>query len=38
MRPNETYKIFHIKENTKKMKRQPTDWEGLFTNDAVDKG
>ena len=26
------------KENINKMKRQPTDWEKIFANDATDKG
>ena len=26
------------KETIKKMKRPPTDWEKIFTNDATDKG
>ena len=26
------------KETTNKMKRQPTEWEKLFANDATDKG
>ena len=26
------------KEATNKMKRQPTEWEKIFTNDETDKG
>ena len=26
------------KETINKMKRQPTDWEKIFTNDVTDKG
>ena len=26
------------KETKNKMKRQPTDWEEIFANDAIDKG
>ena len=26
------------KEIVNKMKRQPTDWEKIFANDAIDKG
>ena len=26
------------KETLKKMKRQPTEWEKIFTNEATDKG
>ena len=26
------------KETTDKMKRQPMDWEKIFSNDAADKG
>ena len=26
------------KETTNKTKRQPTDWEKIFANDATDKG
>ena len=26
------------KETSKKMKRQPTEWEKIFANDATDKG
>ena len=26
------------KETINKTKRQPTDWEKIFTNDATDKG
>ena len=26
------------KENIKKMKRQPSEWEKIFANEATDKG
>ena len=38
MRPNQTYKFFHRKRNHNKTKRQPTEWEKTFANDATDKG
>ena len=37
MGPNQTYKLLHSKGNHT-MKRQPTDWEKIFANDATDKG
>ena len=30
--------FFTAKENTNKMKRQPTEWEKIFTNEAINKG
>ena len=38
MGPNRTYQHLHGKENHKKMKRQLTDQQKIFTNDATDKG
>ena len=38
MGPNQTYKLLHSRGNHKKMKRQPTEWERIFANDAIDKG
>ena len=38
MGPNQTYKLLHSKVNCNKMKRQPTDWDKIFANDATDKG
>ena len=33
------FKTFYIaKETTHKIKRQPTDWEKVFTNDVINKG
>ena len=37
MGPNQTYKLLHSKRNHK-TRRQPTDWEKTFANDATDKG
>ena len=37
MRPNQTYKLFHIKGNHFK-KRKPAEWEKIVSNDATDKG
>ena len=38
MGPNQTYRLpLHSKRNHK-TKRQPTDWEKIFVNDATDKG
>ena len=31
-------KFLHSKETIKKMKRQSTEWEKIFANDAADKG
>ena len=38
MVPNQTYKLLHSKETINKTKRQLTDWEKIFANDATDKG
>ena len=38
MGPNQTYKLLHSKGNHKQTKRQPTDREKIFANDANDKG
>ena len=38
MGPNQTLKLLHRKETINKMKRQPMDWEKIFTNDATNKG
>ena len=32
------YKLLHSKENHQKTKRQHTEWEKIFPNDAMDKG
>ena len=32
------YKFCIAKETINKMKRQPTEWEKIFVNDATDKG
>ena len=38
MGPNQTYKFCTAKETIYKMKRQPTEWEKIFANDATDMG
>ena len=38
MGPNQMHKLLHSKGNHNKMKRQPMEWEKIFTNDATDKG
>ena len=39
MGPNQTYKLLHNKGNTiNKTKRQLTEWEEIFANEATDKG
>ena len=38
MGPNQTYKLLHSKETINKMKRQPTEWEKIFANEATNKG
>ena len=38
MGPNETEKLLHSKGNINKMKRQPSEWEKIFANEATDKG
>ena len=37
MGPNETSKLLHSKGNHK-TKRQPSEWEKIFANEATDKG
>ena len=37
MGPNETLKPLHSKEKHK-TKRQPSEWEKIFANEATDKG
>ena len=38
MGPSQTYKLLHSKETINKMKRQPVEWEKIYTNSATDKG
>ena len=38
MRPNQIFKLLHREETINKMKRQLTEWEKVFANDATDKG
>ena len=38
MKPNETYKLLQSKGNYKQDKRQPSEWEKIFGNEATDKG
>ena len=38
MRSNETYKLCTAKETINKMKRQPTEWEKIFANNATERG
>ena len=38
MRTNQSEKLLHSKENHKKPKRQPMEWEKIVSNDATDKG
>ena len=38
MRPNQTYKLSHSKENHKKVKRQPPEWEKIVANGATNNG
>ena len=35
MGPNETEKLLHSKGNINKMKRQPSEWEKIFANEAT---
>ena len=37
MEPNQTYKFYTAKETIKKKKKQPTDWEKIFANNATNK-
>ena len=36
--PNELQSFFTAKETINKRKRQPSDWEKIFANEATDKG
>ena len=38
MGPNETSKLFTAKETINRTKRQPSEWEKIFANEATDKG
>ena len=38
MGPNQTYKLLYTKETINKKKRQPTEWEKIFANNATNKG
>ena len=38
MGPNETSKLLHRKGTINKTKRQPSEWEKIFANEATDKG
>ena len=38
MGPNETSKLLHNKETISKTKRQHSEWEKIFANEATDKG
>ena len=38
MGPNQTYKPLHSKGNHNQNKKQTTEWEKIFANDATDKG
>ena len=38
MGSNQTYKFCTAKETINKMKRQLTEWEKLFANDATNRG
>ena len=38
MGPNWPQKLFKTKETTNKMKRQPTEWDKIFTNDVTNEG
>ena len=38
MGPNETSKLLHSKKIINEMKRQPSEWEKIFANEATDKG
>ena len=38
MGPNQTYKLLHSKGNHTQNKKQPTEREKMFANDATDKG
>ena len=36
MGASQTHKLCTAKETMKKMKRQPTEWDKIFANDATD--
>ena len=38
MGPNQTYNFCTARETINKTKRQPTEQEKIFANDATDKG
>ena len=38
MGPNETKSFCTAKENINNTKRQPSEWEKIFANEATDKG
>ena len=38
MGPNESSKFYTEKETINKTKRQPSEWEKIFANEATDKG
>ena len=38
MRSDQTYKLLYSKGNREQNKRQPTEWDKIFANDATDKG
>ena len=38
MGPHQIKKLLMAKENSIKMKREPTIWENIFANDTSDKG
>ena len=38
MGPNETQKLLQSKGNLYMTKRQPSEWEKIFVNEATDKG
>ena len=38
MGPHQIKKLLNGKENSIKIKREPTVWENIFANDTSDKG
>ena len=38
MRLHATNSCYTVKETLNRMKKQPTEWEKIFTNDTSDKG